>query len=301
MCEKEKQKFISFNLHSRIALYTDAVIKQKAPMTDTQKKPKSEIEMEVDNMTNVKKLLIAGLASAAMLTAVLPAMAESGAQAPAMGQQLAMGGRGMRQDLSTGRGQMQQGGQGSRQMMPGNSMRGGRGMQQGQVPQQDTTSGATQKGNDAASSDAASSATQKQPFGRGFGRGGRHGRIGFETLRKDGVIDQETYDAIQNYMKEKHSASASSEDAVPAPAEGEVPPEMPAEGEVPPEMPADGEVPPAKPEGEPAGEDPVLAGLLQDGVITQEQYDAILAARAAAQPTDSDVDAADAAEAEEAA
>ncbi|MBQ8130643.1 MAG: hypothetical protein IJ175_10370, partial [Clostridia bacterium] len=246
-------------------------------------------------MTNVKKMLAAGLAAAAMLTAVLPAMAESGTQAPAMGQQQAMGGRGMRQGMPAGRG-VQQGAQGSRQAMPG-GMKGGRGMQQGQMPQQpDAASGATQKSGDAATGDTGSSTTQKPATGRGTGRGGRHSRIGFETLLKDGVIDQETYDAIQNYMKEKHSASASSEDAVPAPAEGEVPPEMPAEGEVPPEMPADGEVPPAKPEGEPAGEDPVLAGLLQDGVITQEQYDAILAARAAAQPADSAADAAEAAE-----
>ncbi len=260
-------------------------------MTDTQKKPKSEIEMEVDNMTNVKKMLAAGLAAAAMLTAVLPAMAESGTQAPAMGQQLAMGGRGMRQGLSAGRGQMQQGGQGSRQGMPG-GMKGGRGLQQGQAPQQpDAASGATQKSGDAATGDTGSSTTQKPALGRGFGRGGRHGRIGFDDLLKDGVIDQETYDAIENYLKEKRTATAASEDAAAAPAEDEVPPETPAEGELPPEM----------PEGVTADGDPALLKLVEDGVITKEQYDAILAARAAAQPTDSDVDAADAAEAEEAA
>ena len=221
-------------------------------------------------MTNVKKMLAAGLAAAAMLTAVLPAMAESGTQAPAMGQQLAMGGRGMRQGLSAGRGQMQQ----------------------GQAPQQpDAASGATQKSGDAATGDTGSSTTQKPALGRGFGRGGRHGRIGFDDLLKDGVIDQETYDAIENYLKEKRTATAASEDAAAAPAEDEVPPETPAEGELPPEM----------PEGVTADGDPALLKLVEDGVITKEQYDAILAARAAAQPTDSDVDAADAAEAEEAA
>ena len=70
---------------------------------------------------------------------------------------------------------------------------------------------------------------------------------------------------------------------------------------MPPETPAEGELPPEMPEGVTADGDPALLKLVEDGVITKEQYDAILAARAAAQPADSDVDAADAAEADEAA
>lgn len=238
-------------------------------------------------MKNMKKILFAGLAAAVLLTAVLPAMAEAGAKAPAMGQQQAMGGkggRGMQQPGMGGRGQMN--GQFNPGMQPSGG-KGGRGMQNGQAPQQpESGSGAAQNDPAAPESDATSGATKDQRGFRGFGRGGRHGRVSYDELLKDGVITQETYDAIQNYLKEKQPA-------LPGTAADNAADSAAAEGEVPPEKPEDGELPPELPQGETMGEDPALAGLLADGVITQEQYDAIVAAHAEQPQTDTADAAAD--------
>lgn len=217
-------------------------------------------------MKNVKKILFAGLTAAALLTAALPAMAEAGANVPAMGQQQAMGGkggRGMQQPRVSGRGQTN--GQANPGVQPFGG-KGGRGMQPGQVPQQPDAGSAAQNGTDASGNDASSSATKVLPGFRGFGRGGRHGRVSYDDLLKDGVIDQETYDAIEKYIQDKYTAAPAAESEPAAPAEGELPPELP--------------------EGTTAAEDPALLKLVEEGVITQEQYDAILAARAEAQPAD---------------
>ena len=94
--------------------------------------------------------------------------------------------------------------------------------------------------------------------------------VSFEDMLKNGVIDQDTYDAIQKYMQENKP-----EDQAPQAKDDQGNPSRGQEGQ---EM--------APPEGAPemnadAGEDPMLKVLLEQGVITREQYDAIAAAMAA--------------------
>ena len=106
------------------------------------------------------------------------------------------------------------------------------------------------------------------------GPGDHFGFISFEDCMEDGTISQETYDAITKFMEENK-------------------PELPegmTEGERPelPEGAEEGERP-APPEGgsfeRKEGEGPdLLKDLLENGVITQEEYDALAAAREADRP-----------------
>ena len=113
-----------------------------------------------------------------------------------------------------------------------------------------------------------------------FGKGGRHGGQSggkmtgiFDQLLKDGVITQEIYDAIISYLNQQVQPAEVPAEGTDTPAEGTEPPALP-EGEAP-------------AEGEPAGpEARLLKQLLDSGVITQEQYDALLAEYTAAPAAD---------------
>ena len=142
--------------------------------------------------------------------------------------------------------------------------------------------------------------------GKGFGghhggrgmRGGR-GMFGGSRLQsllaelvKENILTQETVDKINEYLNSKmpaapaapaadSSADATAEDSATLPAlpDGQAP----AEGEQPADAPAlpDGQAPA---EGEDSPELKLLKEMLAAGIITQEQYDAIVARLAAALP-----------------
>ena len=111
------------------------------------------------------------------------------------------------------------------------------------------------------------------------GRGPK-AKVDFKSLVDQGIIDQETYEKIENYLKNntpempangqapaEGSASNEQTEDGQAPAEGTTPPEMP-EGTTPPELPASGEAP---------AQDDLLTKLVEAGILTQEQADAIAA------------------------
>ena len=96
--------------------------------------------------------------------------------------------------------------------------------------------------------------------------------IDFDAMVTNGVISQETCDKIKTYMEEHKPAD------MPG---GQQPADMPAIGG---EKPAEGQTPPEKPAGEKPGDAPVMGGglladLLKDSIITQAEYDALLAAQ----------------------
>ena len=96
--------------------------------------------------------------------------------------------------------------------------------------------------------------------------------IDFDAMVTKGVISQETYDKIKTYMEEHKPADLP--DGQPT---GNIP-EMSGE------KPVDGQMPPEKPEGEKPADVPemgggLLADLLKDGIITQTEYDALIAAQ----------------------
>jgi len=106
--------------------------------------------------------------------------------------------------------------------------------------------------------------------GRGSKRGGRDGQMPgngqqlFDQLLKDGVITQETYDAIAAYLQKN---APQQQDNTAAPAEGNEPP--------------------AAPEGQQeAPEQKLLKDMLDKGILTQEQYDEYLASLTPAAPAD---------------
>ena len=83
-------------------------------------------------------------------------------------------------------------------------------------------------------------------------------RIDFDAMVTSGVISQETRDKIMAYMNEHKPKGA--------PADGQQPPEKPADDQAP----TDGQQP------------DLLSDLLNAGVITQAEYDALVAAQTAA-------------------
>ncbi len=91
----------------------------------------------------------------------------------------------------------------------------------------------------------------------------------FDQLLKDGIITQEVYDAIMNYLKEQGTQQPGNSTV---PSESSEPPALP-DGTAP----AAGSEPPAAPEGKPdVMEQQMLKEWLEKGVITQEQYEEIL-------------------------
>ena len=106
-------------------------------------------------------------------------------------------------------------------------------------------------------------------------------RVDTKKLLEDGVIDEDTYNAIEDYLKQ--NAPEKPEDSEQE--DGQQPPEKPENEQ------DNTQQPPEKPEGEQADDDtekpelPEIGGgldevqlksLLDAGVITQEQYDALL-------------------------
>lgn len=208
--------------------------------------------------TNMKKAFLASLAALTLLTAALPAAAQGNMKAP-NNSGVQMQGRG-------GKGRQMQG-------MPDLKQNRGIGnpgqVPDGGVPQEGQLNGQTQN-----------------PTMRGFGRGGRNGQKGgrglaalgalvrdgvisqetfdkimdarktqgFDKLLEDGLLTQEEYDAIKKYIEEKNPAAANDNAA---------PDSIPSSDDTPEAM------------------DPELEALVESGVITQEQADAIIAARAA--------------------
>lgn len=83
--------------------------------------------------------------------------------------------------------------------------------------------------------------------------------IDFDAMVTKGIISQETREAIKAYMHEHKPADM--------PADGQAP----ADGQTPPEKPDDGQAP----EG---NENGLLNDLLNAGIITQDEYDAMVAA-----------------------
>ncbi len=109
-----------------------------------------------------------------------------------------------------------------------------------------------------------------------MGRDDNRGYVDFEALVSDEIISEETLTAIQSYLEENRPEA----DGKAPDMNGQQPPEKP-EGEAP-EM--NGQQPPEKPEEEDSAESSpvhgILDDLLEEGVITQDEYDAILASLA---------------------
>ena len=123
---------------------------------------------------------------------------------------------------------------------------------------------------------------QQPPAVNGSNPNGQPGMLlDFEQLVKDGVIDQELCDKILNYMKE-HAPQG--QPGGNAPAENSETPAQP-DGNAP----AEGSQPPAAPDGvqgqQGGFEEQLLKDLLDNSIITQEQYDLLLARIAIADTT----------------
>ena len=91
--------------------------------------------------------------------------------------------------------------------------------------------------------------------------------IDFDAMVTKGIISQETREKIQAYMEE-HKPEG---EAPQAPVDGQAP----SDGQTPPEKPADSQTPA---DGQQVPENDLLTELLNAGVITQTEYDAMIAA-----------------------
>lgn len=202
---------------------------------------------------------------------------------------------------------------GNQNQNPGNGMRNGRpgqrnqqqNQQQGVTPNTTTPDNGTQDAQTPDTNDQNTQDTQtiKQPGRNGkFQRGNRGQRPGkqldLKALVEQGIIDQETADKIEEYLKQNTpskpdgvTGATSNGNQTPtegtAPVEGTTPTDLPADGQAPEE----GTTPPEKPDGEQAptaGENPpelpadvtaqegdLVAKLVEAGILTQEQAEAI--------------------------
>lgn len=164
---------------------------------------------------------------------------------------------------------------GGRDQMPGRNNRNG---QAPQMPGQNDQDGQVpempgQNGQDSQSGQNSQASRTPGKNNRG-GKTGKSGRTEkaakqdmFNQMLTEGVITQETYDAIAAWMQAKMPQAQ--QDGT-APAEGSEPPALP-DGTAP----AEGGEPPAPPEGAPDNSAALqlLKDLLDNGTITQEQYD----------------------------
>ena len=167
------------------------------------------------------------------------------------------------------------GGPGGRNQMPGNGQQSpvmpGNGQNSPNGPQFPSTPGSRPD-----------SKSNGQNRSGGKNHSGKQPTQLFDQLLQDGVITQEIYDAIINYIKEK---APQEQTGITTPAEGSEPPALP-DGT----SPAEGSEPPALPDGVPGGtEAQMLKDLLDSGAITQEQYDLLLARITGTVPADSGI------------
>lgn len=101
------------------------------------------------------------------------------------------------------------------------------------------------------------------------GRGGKLGRhLNLDQLLADGVITQETYDAINAWLQARAQAASAPADTDGAPMQPDN--AAPAEGAEPPALPEEA------PEASVEAQEQLLKSLLDSGAITQEQYDLLV-------------------------
>jgi hypothetical protein len=205
-----------------------------------------------------------------------------------------MPGKGQQPPAMNGNGHNNQNGPDNQQFptMPGNNQNNQNGPDNQQFPAMPGNDQNSQ--NDQNGQNGQNSRNSQKPSGKpGKGRNGRNGingqqppamngsnqngqpgmRLDFEQLVKDGVIDQELCDKILNYMKE-HAPQGQPGGSVPT-EDSQSP--VQSDGNTP----AEGSQPPARPEGvqgqQGGFEEQLLKDLLDNSIITQEQYDLLLA------------------------
>ena len=204
----------------------------------------------------MKKTIALLMTLALVISAVaIPALAEE----PAAVDQVTSATQATRQN-----GQPVRGGRGGRQMPGQNGQNGqmpqmpGQNGQNGQMPQMPGKGGRNSR--------------QGGFKGDHDDRSMKHGTAIFDRLLADGVITQETDDAIAAWIQQQMPQVQQNAET---PAEGTAPTEGTA--------PADGTEPPALPDGTAPAENTdeqaeLLKSLLESGVITQEQYDLLVSA-----------------------
>ena len=204
----------------------------------------------------MKKTIALLMTLALVISAVaIPVLAEE----PAAVDQVTSAAQATRQN-----GQPVRGGRGGRQMPGQNGQNGqmpqmpGQNGQNGQMPQMPGKGGRNSR--------------QGGFKGDHDDRSMKHGTAIFDRLLADGVITQETYDAIAAWIQQQMPQVQQNAET---PAEGTAPTEGTA--------PADGTEPPALPDGTAPAENTdeqaeLLKSLLESGVITQEQYDLLVSA-----------------------
>ena len=217
----------------------------------------------------MKKTIALLMTLALVISAVaIPVLAEE----PAAVDQVTSAAQATRQN-----GQPVRGGRGGRQMPGQNGQNGqvpqmpGQNGQNGQMPQMPGQNG--QNGQMPQMPGKGGRNSRQGGFkGDHDDRSMKHGTAIFDRLLADGVITQETYDAIAAWIQQQMPQVQQNAET---PAEGTAPTEGTA--------PADGTEPPALPDGTAPAENTdeqaeLLKSLLESGVITQEQYDLLVSA-----------------------
>ena len=235
----------------------------------------------------MKKLIAILMTLALVISAfALPALAEeteatadaatSATTTTAKGGRGGMPGKGQQPPAMNGNGHNNQNGPDNQQFptMPGNNQNNQNGPDNQQFPAMPGNDQNSQ--NDQNGQNGQNSRNSQKPSGKpGKGRNGRNGINGQQPpeLVKDGVIDQELCDKILNYMKE-HAPQGQPGGSVPT-EDSQSP--VQSDGNTP----AEGSQPSARPEGvqgqQGGFEEQLLKDLLDNSIITQEQYDLLLA------------------------
>ena len=200
----------------------------------------------------MKKMFVLIL-TLAMLMSAMAAIAEDGQGGPMGGQPPTMGDSGPQNGQ-----QPPEKPSGDQGQQPPEKPSGDQGQQPPEKPSGDQGQQAPQKGEQKWHEQPAETGDdQGQQHAQTGDRKQRPGMVDFDAMVTKGVISQETRDNIKAYMDEHKPEGA--------PAEGQTS--------------TDGQTPPEKPEGVGGG---LLADLLDAGIITQAEYDAMIAAQIAA-------------------